>query len=147
MKPNSKVKTYHLAEQTCKQIDILADESGESATAIVEQAVNYLYQKDTVPENLILGRISVIEMQLDKIEQREEAFFSLARFIIPYFIAAIPDMFETKESLRLITSRGQKNLKKLEGLYKDYMTQTNLSFMQEVFADLSTHLENNKSPN
>ena len=99
MKPNSKVKTYHLAEQTCKQIDILADESGESATAIVEQAVNYLYQKDTVPENLILGRISVIEMQLDKIEQREEAFFSLARFIIPYFIAAIPDMFETKESV------------------------------------------------
>ena len=56
-------------------------------------------------------------------------------------------MFETKESIRMITSRGQKNLKKLEGLYKDYMTQTNLSFMQEVFADLSTHLENNKSPN
>ena len=91
MKPNSKVKTYHLAEQTCKQIDILADESGESATAIVEQAVNYLYQKDTVPENLILGRISVIEMQLDK-SNKEKKLFSLWQDLL--FLISSP-LFQT----------------------------------------------------
>ncbi|MCR4823210.1 MAG: hypothetical protein K5873_10110 [Treponema sp.] len=143
MKPNSKVKTYHLSEQTCKQIDVLADEAGESATAIVEQAVNYLYQKDTISENIILAKLSSMDMFLKRIEQKEEAFFSLTRFFLPYFIAALPDMFESKEATLLINEKGRKNLERLETLYKKMMVKTNISFMQEVFADLQTHLEMN----
>ncbi|MCQ2601280.1 MAG: hypothetical protein MJ184_07950 [Treponema sp.] len=143
MKPNSKVKTYHLSEQTCKQIDLLADESGESATSIVEQAVNYLYRKDVMPEHVIQARLSIIEMKLDKIEQKEEAFFSLSRFILPYFIAALPDMFENKEATAMINTKGRKNYERLESLYKTLMTKNNLSFMHEVFADLRTYLDLN----
>lgn len=143
MKPNSKTKTYHLSEQTCKQIAILADESGESATAIVEQAVNYLYQKDTIPENMILAQLSSMSTKIDRAYRKQEAFFSLSRFIIQYFIAALPDMFETKETTLLIKNKGEKNLKQIETLYKRVMVKTNISFMQEVFADLQTHLEMN----
>lgn len=143
MKPNSKVKTYHLSEQTCKQIDVLADEAGESATAIVEQAVNYLYQKDTISENIILAKLSSMDMFLKRIEQKEEAFFSLTRFFLPYFIAALPDMFESKEATLLINEKGRKNLERLETLYKKMMVKTKPAFMQSVFADLQTHLEMN----
>ena len=142
MKPNSRVKTYHLSEQTCKQIDILADESGESATAIVETAVNYLYKRDTMPESLVLARLTTIEMKLAQIDKREEAFFSLSRFLTPYFIAALPDMLESKESTMLINDKGRKNLEQLETLYKKMMFKTKPSFMQSVYADLRTHLEN-----
>lgn len=143
MKPNSKVKTYHLSEQTCKQIDLLADESGESATSIVEQAVNYLYRKDVMPEHVIQARLSIIEMKLDRIEQKEEAFFSLSRFIMPYFIAALPDMFESKETTLMINDKGRKNYERLESLYKSLMVKNNLSFMREVFADLRSYLDLN----
>jgi len=141
MKPNSKVKTYHLSEQTCKQIDILADESGESATAIVETAVNYLYKRDTMPESLVLARLTTVEMKLNLIDKKQEAFFSLSRFLMPYFIAALPDMLESKESTMLINDKGRKNLEQLETLYKKMMVKTKPSFMEAVFADLRRHLE------
>lgn len=144
MKPNSKVKTYHLSEQTCKQIDVLADESGESATAIVEQAVAYLYKRDVLPETLILARIGNIDSKISEIETKEEAYFSLIRFIIPYFIAALPDMFHSKEETQMIADKGMKNFEKLETLYKNAMVKNRRSFMEELFADLRIYLEKDK---
>lgn len=120
MKKHSKVKTYHLSEQTCKQISILSYESGESATAIVEQAINYLYQRDDIPENVIIGRLSAIDAKLKMIEIKEENFFSLSRLITQYFLAALPDMFESKEAFLMITEKGKRNLERLESMYRKH---------------------------
>ena len=141
MKPNSSVKTYHLSNQTCKQIELLAAESGESATAIVELAVNYLFRRDTMPEQTVLAKLTSMELKLHLMDQREEAFFSLSRFLVPYFIAALPNMLENKESTMLINDKGQKNLEQLETLYKNMMVKSKPSFMRSVFADLRMHLE------
>ena len=144
MKPNSKVKTYHLSEQTCKQIEVLADESGESATAIVEQAIAYLYKRDVLPETLILARLQTIEDKVSCIETKEEAYFSLIRFIIPYFIAALPDMFHSQDETQMIVNKGMKNFEKLETMYKKGMVKNRRSFMENLFADLRIYLEKDK---
>lgn len=141
MKPNSSVKTYHLSNQTCKQIALLAEESGESATAIVELAVNYFYRRDTLSEQTVLAKLTALEVKLHQMDQREETFFSLSRFIIPYIIAALPDMLQSKESSLLINDKGRKNLEQLEDLFQKLMAKTRPSFMQSVYASLRTHLE------
>ncbi len=143
MKQNSSSKTYHLSNQTCKQIALLAEESGESATAIVELAVNYFFRRDTLPEQTVLAKLTALEVKLHQMDQREETFFSLSRFILPYFIAALPDMLETKESSMLINSKGRKNLEQLEDLFQKLMAKTRPSFMESIFANLRTHLEEN----
>ena len=136
MKPNSKCKTYHLSDQTCKQIAILADESGESATAIVETAINFFYQKDEISQNLLLEKLSELDSPLKKIDYKEEGFFTWSRFVVSYIFAALPDMFETDASFRLINDKGRMNLNQLEAIYKKVNENKRKSFLQEVFADL-----------
>ena len=136
MKPNSRVKTYHLSDQTCKQIAILADEAGESATAIVEQAVNSFYQRDDISEDVILEKLSEIYQQIKKMDHKEEVFFSFSKFIIPYFIGALPDMLETETSFKMVTGKGNKNLKQLEILFQKYLEKNKYSFLKDIFADL-----------
>lgn len=138
MKPNSKCKTYHLSDQTCKQIAILADESGESATAIVETAINFFYQKDKLSQNLLLVKLSEIDSLLNKISYKEEIFFTWSRAIIPYILATLPDLFETEASFKLIADKGKKNLKQLEAIYQKDMADKKKSFLKDVFAEIRT---------
>lgn len=136
MKHNSKCKTYHLSDQTCKQIAILADESGESATAIVETAINFFYQRDQISQNLLLEKLSELDSLLKKIDYREEVFYTWSRFVVSYIFAALPDMFETDGSFRLINDKGRMNLNQLEAIYKKVNENKRKSFLQEVFADM-----------
>ena len=138
MKPNSTCKTYHLSNQTCKQISILADESGESATAIVETAINYFYQKDELSQNVLMEKMSEINSLIKKIDYKEEVFFTWTRFLVPYIFAALPDMLETDASFRLISEKGQKNLNKLEAIFRKVNENKKKSFLQEVFATMRT---------
>ncbi len=138
MKPNSTCKTYHLSNQTCKQISILADESGESATAIVETAINYFYQKDELSQNVLMDKLASIDSVIKKIDYKEEVFFTWTRFIVPYLFAALPDMLETDASFRLISEKGRKNLNQLEAIFRKVNENKKKSFLQEVFATMRT---------
>ncbi len=96
-----------------------------------------------MPEQTVLAKLTALDMKLHQMDQREEAFCSLSRFLVPYFIAALPDMLETKESSMLINSKGRKNLEQLEDLFQKLMAKTRPSFMESVFVNLRTHLEEN----
>lgn len=93
-----------------------------------------------MPEQTVLAKLTALDMKLHQMDQREETFFSLSRFILPYFIAALPNMLESKETSMLINDKGRKNLEQLEELFQKLMAKTRPSFMEAVFENLRTHL-------
>ena len=140
-KLESMQKKFNLRKPVCSQIAELAEEKGVSETAVVEMAVNNYYSQDTFAENIILGRMSVLEKKFSNLDSKTDTFYRFIHFILPNIFSRMAPLPKDKGERDVVLGNGSKIMYNLLLLFRRDEKKNHLSYMQSVYGDSQETLE------
>lgn len=140
-KINCKEKKFRLSDLTLEHLNELAEEDGCSETKIVEQAINYYYTKEILPEHILMGRMNQLKEQFTVMDRKLETLSGLFYMLMPIFLGSLtlPEDIKSgdKTSLTLdpLLEKGNNRFMKQIINYRRNIKAHKISFMQNVWMD------------
>lgn len=146
MKKNSTQKKFNLTDVTLEQLQEIAGDEGCSETKVVEAAVALYYQKEIVPEHILMGRMSQLQSQLTAIDRKLETFAGIYYMTMPYILGVLPPLPKNEvnkdgRKYNPALDKGNDIFTKLVINYRNQMKTHKISFMQNVWADMQEKLD------
>ncbi|MBO4858790.1 MAG: hypothetical protein J5527_09765 [Treponema sp.] len=139
------VKKFRLDDDICNKIITLSNEEGCSQTEIIRHCVNFYYQKDVMPEHILMGRMNQIQSQLTAIDRKLETLAGVFYYTMPYILGVIPPLPKNEtdsngKKYNPALDKGNEIFSKLIINYRNQMKSHKISFMQNVWADMQESL-------
>lgn len=141
MKKDATKKSIRIKDATWKQAEELAAEKSVSVTKVIEEAIQLMYAQDVVDENIILGRLSIIEQNLRYMKTRDETAYKLINYLIEMIFCRLPDLPNESDAKRIIFEKNAKLMSQIYVSFRKKEQQEDISFMQSVFGDSQEVLE------
>lgn len=146
MKEDCIQKNMRLRSIVAEHLKELAEEEACSETQIIENALNLYYQKEIMPEHIVLGRITQMENQLTAIDRKLETFAGIFYMTMPYILGVIPPLPKNEvdkdgKKYNPALDKGNDIFMKLIINYRNQMKTHKISFMQNVWADMQEKLD------
>lgn len=141
MKEDALKKTIRLKNATWKQVEELAEEKNISMTKVIEEAVQHLYSEDIIDENIILGRISVMQKKLQYMENKNETFYKLMSFFVEMIFCRLPELPKEPNAKKVLFEKNANLMSQLIISFRKKQQQDDIGFMQSVYGDSQETLE------
>ena len=128
---NKNNRSVNLSNNTCQWITVWADICKDDAFELFKDAIDSIYEKGGMLKSVIIDGLSSIEILLFAISNNEELFLALIRFLMPYFLIAFPDLFDSKESFNSMYKIGTKNIKDFKDLLLKIIEDKRIEYLRE----------------
>ena len=132
MNKNKIIKTNLIDEETSRFIATLADSCNNDTFSIIKEAVDSIHKKDNEwLDFMLLKGFPAIKLFFGCIENRHEIICLISRFLLPFFLKEIPDLFENDDSYFFIKEKGEKNFIELN----EYFTKIMEAIKDKILLD------------
>lgn len=132
-----------LNKPSFKMIEELKEENGLSRNKMIEECIKLYYTQGTVDEHILLARIMQLEKKIDWLNNKTELFYKLINFILPFFIAHLPDLPTDKKEGQIVLDKGSRKMLNLVMAFRKSEQANDISFAQQIWGDTQETLKEN----
>ena len=128
---NKNNSNIYLSDKTCEWITVWADICKNDGFELFKETIDSIYEKGGMLKSVIIDGLSSIEILLFAISNNEELFLALTRVLMPFFLKAFPDLFDSKESFNRMYKIGAKNIKDFKDLLLKIIEDKRIEYLLE----------------